>query len=91
MNLKPGDKIFVDSDKHDQSVILKDPVVWRARPGGNGQPPQQANITSEVAQVTASSQTITITGKDGSRATASHAPESQPGMRSGVIESIHSG
>lgn len=91
MDVRPGDKLFVDHDRHDQSVILNDPVVWRARPGGDGKPPEQADISKDVAEVTVSAQTITITGKDGSRAKASHAPESQPGMRSGIIESIHSG
>lgn len=85
--LQTGDKIFIDHPDSD-GVTLTDPTVWRARPGGNGQPPQQRNITADVREVTVSSQTITVTGKDGSRAKASHAPESSPGMRTGIVESV---
>jgi len=90
MNLQPGDKLFIDHDRHDPSVILNDPVVYRGRPGGDGKPPEQVDISKDVYEVTVSKETITVTGVDGSRAKASHAPESSPGMRTGIVESVES-
>lgn len=89
MNLQPQDRIFVDHPKED-GVILTDPTVWRSRPRAEGEPPEQADISKDVAEVTVSRETITVTGLDGSRAKASHAPESSPGMRTGIVESVES-
>lgn len=79
--------MFVDHDRNDPGVILRDPVVWRRRARVGGAP-EQRNISADVREVIVTSGQIIITGKDGSRATASHGPESSPGMRTGVVESV---
>lgn len=87
--LSTGDRIFIDHPASD-GPVLNDPTVYRSRPRAEGEPPEQVNISADVYQVTVSSETITVTGVDGSRAKASHAPESSPGMRTGIVESVES-